>query len=621
MFLSAGALLTFQQNITHNPNWYGNYITNTSCYIVTLQEPLVSKTNSYKALATVNYVSKKDTWQNTTGNVLIYFKKEPGINKLYTYGNQLLIKIPLKPIQNAGNPGGFNYKMYAEMQGITHQLFIDASKITLLKSQEKIWYKQQLFFIRNWVINLIEKYIKNPTEQAVAEALLIGFRDNLERNLVQAYSNTGVVHIIAISGMHLGMIYGLLLWLLAPLKRNKKIAWLQPICILVIIWLFTCVAGAAPSILRSAIMFSTIIIGNLLGSRGNIYNNLATSATILLLINPYSLWDVGFQLSYAAVLSIVIFYKPIVNYFFTANKLLGGIVSILCMSLSAQILTFPIVIFHFHQFPILFLFTNLLAVPVSALILYGEIALLLASPIQFIASFIGKLVERLLWWLNEFIVAINGLPNTVINGIKISIFQTILLLVFIAAVTTFLAQKRKIYLLVAATSLISFSSIRVYDYWIASKQQLIIIYNMPKHAAIDVVSGMEYQFIGDSILLQDGFLRNFHLNPSRVFYRTSLAQQPLATIKQNTIYYNGLSIFILNNLKQKLPNTSLDYCLISGNPPLKIQELFSTIKAPTFIFDGTNQAYKISEWKKACNNLHLRCFSVAENGAYVITLP
>src|SRR5262245_60738277 len=169
---------------------------------------------------------------------------------------------------------------------------------------------------RTKVLNILRANIKGEKELGLAEALLIGYKNDLDKTLVQSYSNTGVVHVIAISGLHLGLIYWLLSWLCKPLQRGRNFKWLRLILILTGLWLFGLLAGAQPSVIRSAVMFTCIALGQSLTRKSSTYNTLALSAFILLCINPYWLWDVGFQLLYAAVLSIVIFMQPIYNWFY-----------------------------------------------------------------------------------------------------------------------------------------------------------------------------------------------------------------------------------------------------------------------------------------------------------------
>jgi competence protein ComEC len=218
---------------------------------------------------------------------------------------------------------------------------------------------------------------------------LIGYREDLDKSLVQSYANTGVVHIIAISGLHLGMLYGLLLLVLKPLKKLKMPSWCQLSIVLAGLWMFSFIAGASPSVLRSAVMFSVIAVGNAAKKKANIYNTLSASAFLLLWINPFFLWDPGFQLSYAAVLSIAIFQKPITGLIETGNKILDATWSLVSISFAAQILTTPISLLQFHQQPLLFLFANAVAVPLSGIVLYGEILLLLVSNIHILANGTG----------------------------------------------------------------------------------------------------------------------------------------------------------------------------------------------------------------------------------------
>lgn len=226
----------------------------------------------------------------------------------------------------------------------------------------------------------------------IAEALLIGHTNDLDKDLVQAYSNTGVVHIIAISGMHLALIYGLLVWLFAriPLVNKSKIA--QVVLILCCLWLFSLLTGAASSVLRSAVMFTFIAVGKNLSKQSSIYNSLAASAFVMLCYNPYFLWDVGFQLSYLAVIGIIIFQKSIYKWVYIKNKWVNKIWQLMAVSLPAQVLTFPVCIYYFHQFPNLFLITNIIAVPLSGVILFAEIGLVAFSWVPLLGNYLDKIV-------------------------------------------------------------------------------------------------------------------------------------------------------------------------------------------------------------------------------------
>ena len=407
VFFSLGGLLTWQHDIRNAPNWFGNIFTGDNLVVVTLQEPVIEKTKSFKALASVNAVQKNNSFITVTGNIILYFEKDPGI-QIPGYGSRLILLKPLQPIKNSGNPGGFDYKQYCLFQDITHQVFLKKEEFFVIAGKRESVLKKFLFSIREKVLNILRVNIQGEKEQGLAEALLIGYKDDLDKNLVQSYSNTGVVHIIAISGLHLGLIYGLLIQLMKPFRKRKSFKWVSPIIIILSLWLFSLLAGAQPSVLRSAVMFTCIVSGEILGRKTSIFNTLALSAFFLLCYNPYWLWDVGFQLSYIAVLSIVIFMRPVYNLLYIKNKILDLIWKLNAVTLSAQILTTPLSLYHFHRFPNLFLFTNFIAVPLSSLILLGEILLCALSFIPQLAIFIGKILTWLVWLMNTSIERIDS---------------------------------------------------------------------------------------------------------------------------------------------------------------------------------------------------------------------
>src|SRR5687767_2118517 len=407
LFIAVGGLLSWYKNIQHDENWFGRKYNTKSSLVVTLLENPVEKTKSYKANAFVEYVLNNDSCIKTNGKIILYFKKDSSLSDL-AYGSQLVIAKPLQEIKNSGNPGGFDYKRYSLFQGITHQVYLRESfpsgkenEFEILSTTKKDFFQQFINSSRVKVLNILRKNIKGEKELGLAEALLIGYKNDLDKTLVQSYSNTGVVHVIAISGLHLGLIYWLLTLLFKPLQK-RKFRWLRPIFILTGLWLFSLLAGAQPSVLRSAVMFTCIVLGDALDKKSSVFNSLALSAMLLLCINPYWLWDVGFQLSYAAVLSIVIFMQPVYHWFYIRNKILDLIWKLNAVTIAAQILTVPIVIYHFHQFPLSFMFTNFLAVPLSSFILLGEILLCILSFIPAVATITGTLISWLIRIMNSY---------------------------------------------------------------------------------------------------------------------------------------------------------------------------------------------------------------------------
>ena len=623
LFISVGGLLAWYKDIRHDENWFGCYYNNRAALIITLQEKPVEKTKSYKANASVDIILKNDTSIKTTGSLIIYLKKDSVAAKL-KYGSQLLLKKSLQEIRNSGNPGGFDYKRYSLFQGITHQVYLKENDFIVLPGENKTRFKEFIFSAREKILNILRKNIKGEKELGLAEALLIGYKDDLDKTLVQSYSNTGVVHVIAISGLHLGLIYWLLLKLFWPLKKKRNTKWLRPVLIIAGLWLFSLLAGMQPSVIRSAVMFTCIVLGESWTRKSSIYNTLAFSAFLLLFIDPYWLWDVGFQLSYIAVLSIVIFMQPIYNWFYFKNKGLDFLWKLNAVTLAAQILTVPVSIYHFHQFPLSFLFTNFVAVPLSSLILLGEILLCVISFIPVVALFVGKILYWMLWAMNSYVERIEMLPYALWDGLQISIPQVALLLTAATGFGFWLMERSKTGFKYGLIALVCFVALRSTSFIQANNREQIIVYNVPQKRAIDFIDGRKYLFVGDSDLLTDDFVRNFHIKPSRVLHRI----EPAADLKNfsengNIIMYKDKKILQIINTTSfisseiKIP---VDLLLISGNPRLYFNNLIKTFSVKQVVFEGSCPAWKINYWKKDCDSLHIPFHDVSEKGAYVMKI-
>jgi competence protein ComEC len=610
-----GALLVFINDTRNESNWIG-HARHPSCLLITLEEPLQEKPNSYKAIGTIQGI-KYNKWETSKGKVILYFQKAPGIGSL-RFGSQILVKNRLQEIKNTGNPGSFDYKQYCLFQGITHQAYLAATDFVLIDESPSA-FKTFIYNSREWIVGILKKYITGEKEQGLASALLIGYKNDLDKSLVQSYTNTGVVHIIAISGLHLGLIYWLLLLLTQPLAKTKASKWLRLIIILSSLWLFSILSGAQPSVMRSVVMFSFLAIGEVNSRRSNVYNNLALSAFVLLCYNPFWLWDAGFQLSYAAVLSIIAFYKPIYNWFFFTNKGIDFFWKLVAVTLAAQLLTLPVSIYHFHQLPLLFLFTNIVAVPLSSVILLGEIFLCAFFFLEPVATATGKVLHLLIYWMNSYIEQWNNIPFALWNGLSITPLQATFLMIFIAGFCYWLQFKKRQILYVAIYSLLAFSALRSFSFYKASHQKRIIVYNVPKLQAIDIVEGLHYNFIGDSALLHNDFNRNFHLEPARIQQRVAPDQQ--ISLQARNIEVHGKHILIIDGEAAMVPQQkTIDLLILSKNPRFYISQLIIRDLPKQVVIDGSVPGWKARLWQHDCDSLHIPCYNVQNKGAYILEL-
>ena len=625
LLLSFGALVSWQKDIRQKGNWYGHFYKDSSFIIATINEPVVAKTKSYKADAIVEAIITNGTAIACEGKVLLYFSKDSSVNQLH-YGDKILINKKLQAIKNNGNPGAFNYQRYAAFQQTFHNVYLKSNNWIKLDGKSIDPFQQFIFSARQNMIAILQKHIRRGKDElGIAEALLIGYTHDLDKDLVQAYSNTGVVHIIAISGMHLALIYGMLVFLFAKLPVINKSKWLQALLILSCLWIFSLLTGGAASVLRSAVMFTFITLGTYFFRQSSIYNSLAASAIVLLCYNPYYLWDVGFQLSYLAVVGIVAFQKPVYNLIFINNKWLDATWKATALTTAAQLLTFPVCIYYFHQFPLLFLFTNLIAVPLSTVILYSEILLVSFSWIPFVGEFGGKITGALLWVMNRFILQVNELPFAVWDKIPATVASTWLLYAIVVFTAAWLLKKNKKMLRLSLIFLAGFVLSHDIINWNVKSQQSIIVYNVPQHQAIDFVTGNRYQFVGDSILLEDGLLQNFHLKPARIVLQLDKRTSPLPGLfmQGNFFQFGSKNVLLINesvSIEVAPSKIDADIIIISKSPKLYIPQLVKVFNCGTVVFDASNSLWKIGKWKEDCDKLNLRHHSIPEQGAFIMDL-
>ncbi len=615
LFVVAGAGSVQVSDIRKDPQWLG-HLPSPSMMLLKLEEPLVAKPNSYKALASVVQAYEGHRPGRSAGRVIIYFSKDPSLLKL-SYGSLLLVKKGLQEVSNSGNPGGFDFKRYSLFQGITHQVYLTAPELVVLSRKDPVLWKQRLFGSRAFIVDILRRHISGAKEQGLAEALLIGYKDDLDKNLVQAYSNTGVVHVIAISGLHLGIIYWILLFFTRPLAR-KRTAPLRLLLIIAGLWAFSFLAGAQPSVLRSAVMFSAIAWSTVINRKSSIYNTLALSAFVLLCFNPFWLWDLGFQLSYTAVLSIVLFYKPIYNWLYFPNKAIDFFWSLAAASLAAQLLTLPISIYHFHQFPLLFLVANLFAVPLSSAILVGELLLCAVHFLTPLANLLGRLLQWMIEIMNASVENLDAVPFAVWNGLSISVVQTGLLYAIIAATAHWLLEKSRASLRIAFGCCLLFAVLRTASFMNAAQQKKIIVYNVPKLPAMDLISGRSYLFAGDEQLERNRLLKTFHLQPARIQHRAALM---LGQELPSSFSFGGKTVLRIDSSTRFRPfniKPVIDLLVLSRNPKLYMGTLAKTFAVKQVVIDASVPQWKANLWQKDCDSLGIACYNVREKGAFVM---
>jgi competence protein ComEC len=439
LFVSAGYLDMHFHDIKMDPRWFANGKAEIQV-IASVEGAVKKKDRHYSSTINILYIQNKSRWQPATGNLLVYFPLD--IDSPH-HGDIFYINTKILPVPPPKKSSTFDYAAFLALRNIYHKAYPELKDIQKL---DHIRHAVSLYNstnqLRKKILGILDRYISGPGENGLAKALLIGYRDNLEREIVTAYTNTGVIHVIAISGLHLGLLYSLMAWLLKFPSRIKSLHLFRCLFIAAFLWIFSILCGASPSVLRSALMFTCLLAGETLQKENYTANALAASAFILLCFDPKLIMDIGFQLSYAAVGSLMIYNRYISRIYSPRNLSISFAWNSISTSISAQVLTTPLILFHFHQFPVLFILANLIAVPLSGIILILLIFLCLLSSFPLVASPLAWITNWLCFEMNTQISRLNRVSFAVITDIKTGLADSILLYACIVFASFWLSLKK-----------------------------------------------------------------------------------------------------------------------------------------------------------------------------------
>ncbi|TWF44485.1 competence protein ComEC [Chitinophaga polysaccharea] len=616
-----GALLLYKADIRHQQGFFQDIRTDTSLVLLQIEEPLQPKAKSFKSTARVIALYVQYRWMPAKGNLLLYIARDT-MRPLLVYGDRLVVRKKPELIRSNGNPGGFNYQQYCVSQQLYQQLYLQAADYYKLSRMGGSSVNRWLLHARDYCLSCFRRYIGAGPEAGMAEALLIGYRQDLDKAVVQDYSNTGIVHIIAISGMHLALLYGTLLWCLRWLPPGKWTGILKAILILGVLWGFALLTGASASVLRSAVMFTGITLGRFVLERySSIYNMLAASAFLLLAYQPYLAIDAGFQLSYLAVLSILLFYQPLYELWNIKRKWMIILWQMMSVSLAAQLMTTPVSLFYFHQFPNYFLLANLMAVPLSTVIIYGEVILLGLSPFPVLATFAGLVIRFLIFAMNSCVRWLGTLPYALVTNIHCSLALTICLYVLLAGIALWWLSGWRPGALLAALSLWGCLVTRAAWLTRVQQQSKIIVYNVPAYTAVDCIYGQQARFIGDDSIWQTAGAQTLLAARNEMGIHAGVPKG-FQQYQHYSCFYGRSLLIIDSTLPRKVPGRKLqaDYILLTHNPRVDINKLDSLYDYQLLIFAANNYAKRISHWKQDCEATGRRYYVVGEQGAFVAEL-
>lgn len=565
---------------------------------------------------TVNY--------SVSGRALLYIPYD-SLSRVIELGNSLLFRAKLQRIAPPKNPDAFDFAAWQARQYVFHQAFVGAKDwqlqdtIVSLRGYAERW-RQRLYVL------LSKQLYGHPNELAVTAALVLGLRNEVSDEVRNAYAETGAVHVLAVSGLHVGIVLiGLRFFLGARFFQQTYGRWIALALTLLGVWSFAVLSGLAPSVQRAALMFSFIEIGRQLHRRSSGFNAVGASAFVLLMWDPQLLFNIGFQLSYLAVLGILFFQPRIYRWWYSKHRIGRQLWSLISVALAAQLVTFPLSLYYFHQFPVYFLLTGIAVVSLAGIIVYVTIGLFILSWWAIAAQLLGKVLAVIVGLNNAIVFGVQSLPLGLIKAVWVSGFTVLglyLALWFLARWSVRRSAKYAIWLL---SILVGIGLMENWHNWQHLQQHRLVIYHTPKHSLVDMMNGTELVSWSDDLLNNPQLLRQAvpHREHHGIRQQTSLPEYEGGHIRQlgPVIGFRQKRLLILTPtqiIPENVQTLQADVVLLHQNPSVPLDILSQRISAPHWVADASNDPWQIKSWQAAADTLGLSLHYTGKEGAFIL---
>lgn len=590
--------------------------------ILSIESAPVSTKNRIKYTAAILTI-KQDSILCSKGKLIAYFPKDSLSRKLEP-GDQVFFQGRLSKIKNSNNPGAFEMQKYYASKQISHFLFIEEKSWQAIPGETE--FKSIQLFARSLRYKMIKKlkqHMPDRNNRAVIEALSLGYKSELSPETKSKFADAGAMHFLAVSGLHVGIIYLLLAQLLKVFGNSYRARKYKILFIIAGLWGYAFITGLSPSVTRATIMFTFFSAGKVMQRETQIYNTILASALIMLWFQPILLFDVGFQLSYAAVISIVFFYPKIEALFTIKNGLLKKIWQLTALSLSAQVGTFPLTIFYFSQFPVYFLISNLLVMPLVVLILYATAVFFMFTWWEMAAELTALFLTHLTHALNTIVFYIHELPWSLLKNLNLDGLQIFMLYAAIAGLMSWFVYKSVSRIAYTLIFLILFFIATIIQKIEQSNQKDFIVYQSSHKSLYSFVEGNTANIIHANMKHKvDSNETKYILTPHQIKYGIKKKKyMHQGKLDNDKIYkFNDQKIlFIHDNYWKKYyteEKYAVDLIVMSSGCFKSIDVVLELFDAKSIILDSSIYGWKLKRIKEQLEKKGISYHAVSEEGAY-----
>lgn len=631
VFAFLGYYRSCLQDVTAKKDYYGELDGTSGCYLARIYDPPTEKDKSVKVLLELVGYRNDSTETKVSGKVMAYFQKSEGSMGL-KYGDLLSFSVPVEEIPPPLNPEEFDYRKYLERRGVTGRVYLKEGNWwpTGVCEDNPIYAFAYRFRFR--LLEILKNNGISEDEFGIGAAILLGYDESLPAQVRQNFVAAGAMHILCVSGMHVGIVYLLASFFLGFLGRKKKAIVVKKSVLLVLIWFYALLTGLSPSVMRSTLMITFLIVGELIRRKGFALNSIAASAFMLLLIDPNNLFAIGFQLSYAAVVGIVLLQRPIYNLLYVKNRLLDKLWEITAVSLAAQIATMPFTIFYFKQFTPYFWLSNLFMTPMSFLVILAGMLLLLLSWVPMLGVVLGKVVWWMLHLMNGIVSGIRLLPLSLVKGLYMSDFQFGLSMLLLLLLWLFVNLKKKRMMMEMLVLSVVFSVSLAFSSQKSIEEDRLIVYSLRNHTAIDFISDGTHVLLCDEALLGDPSTIDYSLKGFWARQRLAM-NPPCFTLKEDVaagslrkkawlFSFQGVLLALWEptmSVGNGSHRVEVDYLMVREKQKPDLLRVKNSYEIGMLLIDGSVPDYLADEWIRQAEELGVPYHSL-KNGAFVCEL-
>ncbi|MDR0823790.1 MAG: ComEC family competence protein [Prevotella sp.] len=530
--------------------------------------------------------------------VVCYLQRDSLTNSSLLPGDEFLFYGKIQPFRNMGNPDDFDYVRYMYNQGFAGSVYVQSSSWQATNKVSSSLKFRALRY-RQAIMDFYRSLGFDDTEYSILSALTLGYQNDLTDDLKQGFRTTGTVHVLSVSGLHVGIIYLMIASLLGFIRKRAKHYWLKPALIILLLWIYAYITGLPPSVIRASAMLSLFCVSEIFGRKSFSIHTLFIAAFFMLLVNPFSFFDIGFQLSFMSTLSILYLQPKASAMFKIGNKYARNLWQLFTLSLVAQLATFPLCLYYFGTFPVYFFIANLIIVPLVSFIMYAVGGIPVAKLLSVVLPGLSqsfyylpvKVLQLLVYLMTSLIHFFESLPSALIKDAKISFPDLFLLFATIIGILIFFIYKKPKALTVGLSAVLLLLGTHIYGN-IEKKPDTLTVYNNRQSVKIGWnIDDKEYILDSDS------------LNDS---------------CRYLNLHHTSILILSSGNWRNKQTDKKymLDNLILTGGNNHSLYSLTQLFSVKNVVLDASLSVYTRLKLSKECQNLNIPCYDVSQSGAF-----